>query len=65
MKRQLSRDDIGNQGRVLLNDFIHERLYQDHVESIPAVEELQEPGTPSGLYLFTLSQEHYLSYRFF
>ncbi|XP_060554422.1 apoptosis regulator BAX-like [Ruditapes philippinarum] len=48
VKRQLSRDDIGNQGRVLLNEFIHDRLYEDHVECIPAVDELQEPGTPSG-----------------
>lgn len=49
VKRQLSRDDIGNQGRVLMNGFIYERLQQEHVENVPAVEELQEPGTPSGL----------------
>lgn len=48
VRRQLSRDDIGNQGRILLNGFIHERLQQDHVEHVPAVDELQEPGTPSG-----------------
>lgn len=48
MMRQLSRDDIGNQGRLLMNDFIYDRMKQEHIENLPALEELQEPGTPSG-----------------
>lgn len=44
----LSRDDIGNQGRMLMMSFIHERLSQDHVVNVPAIDELQEPGTPTG-----------------
>ena len=48
MRRQLSRDDIGNQGRVLLNDFIVERIKGDNVQSELRQEELLEPGTPSG-----------------
>ena len=49
MNRQLSRDDIGNQGRVLLNDFIVDRMKGDHVPSDLRQEELLEPGTPSGM----------------
>ena len=49
MNRQLSRDDIGNQGRVLLNDFIVDRMKGDHVQSDLRQEELLEPGTPSGM----------------
>ena len=48
VNRQLSRDDIGNQGRVLMNQFICERLEHDDIQDVPGVEELQEPGTPSG-----------------
>ena len=48
MRRQLSRDDIGNQGRVLMNDFMLERFRQDNVTDVPAIVDLQEPGTPSG-----------------
>lgn len=48
IRRQLSRDDIGNQGRVLLNDFIVERMRGDNVQSELRQEELLEPGTPSG-----------------
>ncbi|WAR03719.1 BAX-like protein [Mya arenaria] len=48
VKRQLSIDDIGNQGRVLMNDFITERLRQEHIDDTPAVADLEEPGTPSG-----------------
>ncbi|KAL5006699.1 hypothetical protein ScPMuIL_015505 [Solemya velum] len=48
LERQLSRDDIGNQARVLLNGFIHDRMVRDGMTDAPAVEELQEPGTPVG-----------------
>ncbi|KAL4224906.1 hypothetical protein ACF0H5_015602 [Mactra antiquata] len=48
VRRQLSRDDIGNQGRVLMNEFIYERLQQDNIQNIPDVAELQEPGAPAG-----------------
>lgn len=47
--RQLSKDDIGNQARVLLNQFIHDRITRDQDgEQVPSTEELQEPGTPTG-----------------
>ena len=47
--RQLSKDDIGNQARVLLNQFIHDRITRDQGgEQVPSTEELQEPGTPTG-----------------
>ncbi|XP_046356744.1 apoptosis regulator BAX-like [Haliotis cracherodii] len=46
--RHLSRDDITNQGRYLLNTFIHERMRQDGIQQAPALDELQEPGTPCG-----------------
>ena len=48
IRRQLSRDDIGNQGRVLLNDFIVDRMRGDNVQGDLRQEELLEPGTPSG-----------------
>lgn len=49
MRQQfVSRDDIGNQGRVLMNEFIFDRLEQEDVHGISAVDDLQEPGTPSG-----------------
>lgn len=48
-KRQLSKDDIGNQARVLLNHFIHDRISREQgEEQVPSTEELQEPGTPTG-----------------
>ncbi|KAK3600279.1 hypothetical protein CHS0354_013706 [Potamilus streckersoni] len=47
-KRQMSYDDIGNQGRVLLNEFISDRMKNEGLQSVPAIEELTEPGTPSG-----------------
>ncbi|VDI37574.1 Hypothetical predicted protein, partial [Mytilus galloprovincialis] len=47
-KRQLSKDDIGNQARVLLNHFIHDRISREQgEEQVPSTEELQEPGTPT------------------
>lgn len=46
--RQLSKDDIGHQARVLLNQFIFDRMERDGIEQIPAAEEFQEPGTPTG-----------------
>lgn len=47
-KRQLSKDDIGSQARVLLNQFIHDRISREQGEQVPSTEELQEPGTPTG-----------------
>ncbi|GFS16532.1 apoptosis regulator BAX [Elysia marginata] len=47
-QRQLTVDDVTNQGRYLLNDFIHERLRSDGIENVPGMEVLQEPGTPRG-----------------
>ena len=47
-QRQLTIDDVTNQGRYLLNDFIHERLQSDGIENVPGMEVLQEPGTPRG-----------------
>ncbi|KAK3102144.1 hypothetical protein FSP39_009153 [Pinctada imbricata] len=49
-ERQLSRDDIGHQARVLLNQFIHDRMERDGVDQtqVPAAEDLQDPGTPTG-----------------
>ncbi|KAH3887438.1 apoptosis regulator BAX-like [Dreissena polymorpha] len=47
-QRQLSKDDIANQSRLLLHNFIGERLEKENVEHKPKLEDLQEPGTPSG-----------------
>lgn len=46
--QKLSCDDVTNQGRLLLNDFIHERMVRDGIINAPAMGDLQEPGTPSG-----------------
>lgn len=47
-RSHLSEDDVTNQGRVLLNSFIFERLQGDGLENVPGMEQLQEPGTPIG-----------------
>lgn len=48
-KRQLSKDDIGMQARVLLNQFIYDRVSRElDTSQVPSTEELQEPGTPTG-----------------
>ncbi|XP_025086857.1 apoptosis regulator BAX-like [Pomacea canaliculata] len=47
-KKHLSTDDVTNQGRYLLNNFIHERMVRDGIINTPGVDELQEPGTPCG-----------------
>lgn len=48
-KRQLSKDDIGMQARVLLNQFIYDRISRElDTDQVPSSEELQEPGTPTG-----------------
>ena len=41
-------EDITNQGRYLLNKFIYDRMVQDGIQNAPALNELQEPGTPTG-----------------
>ncbi|KAJ8299497.1 hypothetical protein KUTeg_023557 [Tegillarca granosa] len=48
LDHQLSKDDIGHQARVLLNQFIFDRMERDGIEQIPAAEEFQEPGNPTG-----------------
>ncbi|CAH1785491.1 unnamed protein product [Owenia fusiformis] len=49
LHRHLSRDDIGNQARYLLNDFIHHRMQRDGIEDIP--DDLIAPGTPRGPHI--------------
>lgn len=46
-KNNLSAGDVANQGRLLLNDFIHDRMVRDGINA-PGMGELQEPGTPFG-----------------
>ena len=62
-QRQLTVDDVTNQGRYLLNDFIHERLQNDGIENVPGMEVLQEPGTPRGeesFYVILLRCDGYI-----
>lgn len=47
-KQILSTDDVANQGRFLLNEFIHDRMVRDGIINAPVVADLQEPGTPAG-----------------
>ncbi|XP_069132743.1 apoptosis regulator BAX-like [Argopecten irradians] len=47
-RSELTKDDIGHQARFLLNNFIHERIQQDVADQVPATDDLQEPGTPTG-----------------
>lgn len=47
-QQRLTQDDVTNQGRYLLNNFIYERMQKDGLENVPGMEQLQEPGTPSG-----------------
>ena len=44
----LTMDDVTYQGRMLMNDFIHDRMLQDGIANAPVVSDLQEPGTPCG-----------------
>lgn len=46
--QKLTKDDVTNQGRLLLNEFIHDRMIRDGIVTAPAVTDLQEPGTPCG-----------------
>ena len=48
IRRNLSRDDIGNQGRYLLGRFVHDRLVADGHIDAPEINHLIEPGTPTG-----------------
>ena len=50
-ERHLSRDDVGNQARVLLSQFIHDRLQADHSPARLSTNEFVQPGTPTGMYL--------------
>ncbi|XP_059150712.1 apoptosis regulator BAX-like [Physella acuta] len=47
-QQRLTQDDVTNQGRYLLNNFIYERMQKDGLDNVPGMEQLQEPGTPSG-----------------
>lgn len=56
----LSIDDVTNQGRYLLNNFIRERIERDNIANAPGIQELQEPDTPLGktlsiIYTHTIS----------
>lgn len=47
--RQLSKDEVGQQARVLLNQFIQDRLATEQSEEqVLHMEDLQDPGTPTG-----------------
>lgn len=47
--RQLSKDEVGQQARVLLNQFIQDRLATERSEEqVLHMEDLQDPGTPTG-----------------
>lgn len=47
--RQLSKDEVGQQARVLLNQFIQDRLATERSEEqVLHIEDLQDPGTPTG-----------------
>ncbi|XP_013403489.1 apoptosis regulator BAX [Lingula anatina] len=46
--RNLSRDDVSNQARILASHFIHDRLQQDGAENVPDEGEVMPPGTPTG-----------------
>ncbi|XP_076450976.1 apoptosis regulator BAX-like [Babylonia areolata] len=47
-RQKLSEDDVTNQGRLLLNGFIHDRMVRDGIINAPVISDLQEPGTPCG-----------------
>ncbi|CAG5134679.1 unnamed protein product [Candidula unifasciata] len=47
-QQYLTPDDVTNQGRFLLNSFLHDRLQRDGFENVPGLDQLQEPGTPKG-----------------
>ena len=49
MGRQLSRDDIGNQARFLLSQFIHDRMETDNISDVPDQSALIQPETPTGI----------------
>ena len=53
LERHLSRDDVGNQARVLLSRFIHDRLVDEGQGNV-GPDQMIEPGTPAGdiIYLF-------------
>ncbi|XP_050409996.1 apoptosis regulator BAX [Patella vulgata] len=48
VNKALSRDDVSNQARLLLNKFIKERMEQDMIQDSPSLSDLIEPGTPVG-----------------
>ncbi|KAK2186306.1 hypothetical protein NP493_206g01001 [Ridgeia piscesae] len=48
IKRTISRFDVGNQARLLLSQFVHDRMQSDGFLNAPTSEVLIEPGTPSG-----------------
>ena len=48
LKRSISRYDVGNQARLLMSQFIHDRMQVDGFSNVPTSDVLIEPGTPSG-----------------
>ena len=48
LKRSVSRDDVGNQARLLLCQFVHDRMEADGFTKGPSTDTLVETGTPSG-----------------
>ncbi|KAI0213840.1 Apoptosis regulator BAX [Lamellibrachia satsuma] len=48
LNRSISRYDIGNQARLLMSQFIHDRMQVDGFSNAPTPDVLIEPGTPSG-----------------
>ncbi|XP_064635426.1 apoptosis regulator BAX-like isoform X2 [Lineus longissimus] len=48
IERSLSRHDVGNQARYLLNQFIQDRMRSGGYPEVPSEDVLIEPGTPAG-----------------
>ena len=48
LKRSVSRYDVGNQARLLLCQFVHDRMEADGFTKSPSSDTLVETGTPSG-----------------
>ncbi|XP_014771066.2 apoptosis regulator BAX isoform X2 [Octopus bimaculoides] len=47
-RKNLNRDDVGNQARCLLNQFIHDRMENEGFENPLQESNLIEPDTPTG-----------------
>ena len=58
IKRTISRFDVGNQARLLLSQFVHDRMQSDGFLKAPTSEVLIEPGTPSGEQNYSFIREN-------